>query len=46
LNETQAKIKGWNIRVDLLLFDPLIMLFSILAAWWGVRMIITHESKK
>ena len=43
LNENQAKAKGWDIRVDLLLFYPVLFVLSISAAWRGIRHIVGKQ---
>jgi len=46
LNEYQAKQKGWDIRVDLLFFGPVLLVVSVASAWRGVRSIVTGRSKE
>lgn len=45
LNEYNAMQKGWNIRVDLLLFWPILLVMSIGSVWRGVRCIVGRTSK-
>lgn len=45
LNEYQAKQKGWDIRVDLLLFWPILLVVSIASVWRGLRSIVAWKSK-
>lgn len=42
-NEHQARAKGWDIRVDLLLFWPILSVVSVASAWRGVRGMLTGE---
>ncbi len=46
LNEHQARAKGWNIRVDLLLFWPILLVVSVASAWRGVCCMLTGEKNK
>lgn len=36
-NEMQAQQNGWNIRVDLLFFWPVVFVITLASAWLGVR---------
>ena len=45
LNEHQAIEKGWNIRVDILLFWPVLLVVSIASACFGIRGIVARKSR-
>lgn len=45
LNEHQAMANGWNIRVDILLFWPVLFVVTVASTWFGIRSIVGRKSK-
>lgn len=45
LNEIQAQQNGWDIRVDLLFYWPVLLAISVASTWLGIRSIATRKFK-